>query len=169
MLHRFNILNKIYTDPKSLANELNKQKSSGKTISLTNGCFDLIHRGHLEYLRKAAEFGHIFVVILNSDESVHKLKGQYRPIQNQNDRAFTLACIQFIDYVLISGPEPRLNQELLDIPIDIYVKGGGYKLKSLDIGERKILESKGCRFEFVDLIKGYSTSELIKKILMTDD
>ena len=163
------IANKIYRDPVLLANVLNKERTPRKQVVLTNGCFDLIHRGHLEYLIQASSFGKIFVVILNSDTSIKKLKGQFRPIQHEGDRAFILACFKFVDYVLISGPDERLNKELEPLPIDVYVKGGDYSLEHLDSGEREILQKKNCKFQFIKFISGHSTTELIRKILLADD
>lgn len=163
------ITSKIYKDPVLLAKILNKKRTLKNQVILTNGCFDLIHRGHLEYLIQASSLGKIFVIILNSDASIKKLKGHYRPIQSEDDRSFLLSCFKFVDYVLISGPDERLNRELELLPIDIYVKGGDYCLDDLDPGERQILQKKGCKFHFIKFILGHSTTELIHKILLADD
>jgi rfaE bifunctional protein nucleotidyltransferase chain/domain len=161
---------KIFRDPNKLANILSVEKNKNEKIVMTNGCFDLIHRGHLEYLIKASEFGTKFLVVINSDQSVSSLKGNYRPIQNENDRSFLLACLSFVDYVLISsGPDKRLLKEFTPLPIDVYVKGGDYSIDRLDPQERQLLQAKNCQFKFIPFIQGHSTTELIHKIIMSTD
>ena len=103
----------------------------GKRIVLTNGCFDLLHRGHLEYLRESAGLGDILIVAINSDESVRMLKGQDRPLNTADDRAFALACLRFVDAVFIFGGA-RLADEIMALRPHVYTKAGDYTPETLD-------------------------------------
>ena len=136
-------------------------KKNGKIV-FTNGCFDIIHAGHVRYLTAAKNFGDILIVGLNTDDSVRRLKGNSRPINNQNDRAEVLLGLKAVDYVILFG-ENTAEALISEIKPDIYVKGGDYILETLP--EAKIVQSYGGRVEFVNLVAGRSTTNVIKKIL----
>ena len=138
-------------------------RRKGKKIVFTNGCFDIIHAGHVRYLTAAKNFGDILIVGLNTDESVRRLKGNSRPINNQNDRAEVLSGLKAVDYVIFFG-ENTAEALISEIKPDIYVKGGDYSLKTLP--EAKIVQNFGGRVEFINLVAGKSTTNLIEKILM---
>lgn len=134
----------------------------GKKIVFTNGCFDIIHAGHVRYLTTAKNFGDVLIVGLNTDESVRKLKGASRPINNQDDRAEVLLGLKAVDHVIFFG-EQTAESLIAEVKPDIYVKGGDYTLETLP--EAKIVQKYGGRVEFVNLVAGRSTTNLIKKIL----
>jgi len=139
---------------------LNSKERKSKVV-FTNGCFDLIHLGHVRYLKEAKNLGDILVVGVNSDESVRRLKGEGRPILPQEARAEIVSSFFFVDYVVIFGEETPEKLISLLKP-DIHVKGGDYKEK--EIPERRIVESYGGKVVLVDLIEGYSTTSIIEKI-----
>ena len=136
-----------------------KAKKENKKVVFTNGCFDLLHRGHIEYLKKAKRLGDILIVGLNSDSSVRKIKGQGRPIQKQADRAAILASLYFVDYVCIFNELTPFKLISKLIP-DILVKGGDWKVK--DIVGKDIVESHGGKVLSIKMVKGKSTSGIIK-------
>jgi len=138
-----------------------REKLTGKKIVFTNGCFDIIHVGHVRYLTTAKSFGDVLIVGLNTDESVRKLKGESRPINNQNDRAEVLLGLKAVDYVIFFGEQTAENI-IAEVKPDIYVKGGDYTLDTLP--EAKIVQSYGGRVELVNLVQGKSTTKIIKKI-----
>ncbi len=135
-----------------------------KKVVFTNGCFDIIHAGHVRYLTAAKNFGDVLIVGLNSDNSVRKLKGALRPINNQADRAEVLLALKSVDYVIIFD-ELTAENLIAQVKPDIYVKGGDYTLDTLP--EAKIVQNYGGRVEFVKLVAGKSTSNIIKKIEAT--
>ena len=137
-----------------LSEELN---SKGKKIVFTNGCFDIIHSGHIRYLETAKSFGDILIVGLNSDQSVKKLKGEGRPINNENDRALILAALEVVDYVVIFHEETPYKL-IQAITPTILVKGGDYEGEKI-IGQDLVNETK-----LVEFIEGKSTSLTINKI-----
>lgn len=132
-----------------------------KKIVFTNGCFDIIHVGHVRYLTTAKSFGDVLIVGLNTDESVRKLKGSSRPVNNQYDRAEVLLGLKAVDYVIFFGEQTAENL-IAEIQPDIYVKGGDYTLETLP--EAKIVQSYGGRVELVNLVAGKSTTNIIEKI-----
>ena len=136
-------------------------KKKGKKIVFTNGCFDLLHPGHIYYLKEAKKKGSILILGLNSDSSVRKLKGKGRPLIPQKDRAELLANFEFIDYITIfdeDTPERLIKQ----ISPDVLVKGGDYKKE--DVIGGKFVAEKGGKVLIIPFLKGHSTSKLIKKI-----
>jgi glycerol-3-phosphate cytidylyltransferase len=139
---------------------LNSEERKSKVV-FTNGCFDLIHLGHVRYLKEAKNLGDILVVGLNSDYSVKKLKGKGRPILPQEARAEIISSLSFVDYVVIFDEETPERLISLIKP-DVHVKGGDYKGK--EIPERKIVESYGGKVILVNMVKGYSTTSLIEKV-----
>jgi D-glycero-beta-D-manno-heptose 1-phosphate adenylyltransferase len=143
---------------KKLSVIVNKLKKSGKKIVFTNGCFDLIHAGHIKSFQKAKSLGDVLVVGLNSDSSVRRLKGPDRPLVNEKSRACVVSALEAVDYVTIFSEDTPAELIALLKP-DILVKGGDYKLNKI-VGRENV--KKVVR---VPLLKGYSTTELIKKIV----
>ena len=138
-----------------------KLKAASQTFVFTNGCFDLLHRGHVEYLRQARALGDCLAVGLNDDESVHALKGPGRPIVPQEDRAALLAALQCVSHVCIF-PEESVERLVNDLLPDVLVKGGDYAQK--DIVGREIVEAHGGRVCALPLWQGLSSSDLINRI-----
>lgn len=138
-------------------------KAANKKLVMTNGCFDILHRGHVTYLLKARELGDAFVAAINSDRSVQELKGPNRPVTNEQDRAFVLASLMFVDCVVIFDTK-RCDGIINLLKPDIYVKGSDYNLDTMDKDERKTLEAVGSKIEFIDFVEGYSTTSIIKKM-----
>lgn len=133
----------------------------GKKIVFTNGCFDILHVGHVRYLTAAKNFGDVLIVGLNTDESVKKLKGASRPVNNQNDRAEVLLGLKAVDHVIFFGEDTAENL-ITELQPDIYVKGGDYTLDTLP--EAKIVQAYGGQIELVKLVEGKSTTNIIEKI-----
>lgn len=140
-----------------------KLRSDGKKIVTTNGCFDLLHAGHVRYLQAARALGDLLVVGLNGDRSVHELKGPGRPITTESDRAEILAALACVDLVTIF-PEIRATKFLTAVRPAIYVKGGDYTSETLDEAELKILENFEAAIRIIPFEAGYSTSGLIERI-----
>ncbi|MDD5455940.1 MAG: bifunctional D-glycero-beta-D-manno-heptose-7-phosphate kinase/D-glycero-beta-D-manno-heptose 1-phosphate adenylyltransferase HldE [Candidatus Margulisbacteria bacterium] len=144
-------------DMKTLDITLKKLKNNNKKIVFTNGCFDIIHRGHLEYLKKAKSLGDILIIGVNSDSSVRKLKGKTRPINKSEDRMNLLSHLDFVDYI-VEFSEDTPYELLKTVKPDILVKGGDYKPSEV-IGRQFARELKILPF-----VQGYSTTNIIKKI-----
>jgi rfaE bifunctional protein nucleotidyltransferase chain/domain len=140
-------------------------RSSGQRIVFTNGCFDLLHRGHLEYLASAKTYGDILVIGLNSDLSVRRLKGANRPFTSEQDRAYILSQLQMVDAVCIFAEDTPL-QLISEIQPDVLVKGGDYKIE--EIVGKDVVERQGGLVITVPVIAGRSTSGLIEKIRKTN-
>ena len=138
-----------------------KERAAGKTIVFTNGCFDIIHAGHVRYLTGARALGDCLIVGLNSDESVRSLKGPSRPVNGQADRAEVLAGLKAVDYVVVFH-EKTAETLVTEIKPDIYAKGGDYKVAELP--EAKVVEAYGGRLVLIPEVKGRSSSNIIKKI-----
>jgi D-glycero-beta-D-manno-heptose 1-phosphate adenylyltransferase len=135
-------------------------------IVFTNGCFDLLHVGHVRYLTAAKQLGDILVVGLNSDASVRQLKGADRPINPEADRAEILAALTVVDHVVIFA-DMRVNRLITILRPDLYVKGGDYSVDSLDRGEVDALRSIGAEIKILPLVPGRSTTRLIEAIQKT--
>lgn len=139
-------------------------KAAGNTIVFTNGCFDIIHAGHVRYLAEARKLGGSLIVGLNSDRSVRELKGPTRPVNHQDDRAEVLAALAAVDYVVIF--DERTAESLIsEVKPDIYVKGGDYCIE--DIPEAKIVAGNGGKTVLIPEVAGRSSSNIIKKISET--
>jgi rfaE bifunctional protein nucleotidyltransferase chain/domain len=151
---------KIYKLNRDLDLLINTLKSQGKKIVFTNGVFDIIHRGHVEYLNEAKSHGDILIVGLNSDSSVKKIKGESRPVNNENDRAFVLINLKAVDYVIIFEEDTPYNLIKAVVP-HVLVKGGDWKPEDI-VGSDIVLNSGGEVFS-LKYIDGYSTTEIIKK------
>src|SRR5215470_4897336 len=146
-----------------LADRCEKLRAAGKKIVATNGCFDLLHVGHVRYLHAARALGDFLVVGLNGDRSVHELKGAGRPITSQSDRAEILAALECVDLVTIF-PEIRAMKFLAAVRPAVYVKGGDYSSETLDDEERAVLKEMGAKIRLIPFETGYSTSGLIEQI-----
>jgi D-glycero-beta-D-manno-heptose 1-phosphate adenylyltransferase len=154
-------LNKIQTSD-SIKQILSRLKFLGKKIVFTNGCFDIIHKGHVNYLANAADFGDILIIGLNSDNSVKRLKGENRPIQNQEARAQILASMFFISYVIIFEEDTPYN--LIDIiRPDVLVKGGDYKEIDKIVGY-DIVKANGGDVFTIPFVDGFSSTSIMDKI-----
>jgi D-glycero-beta-D-manno-heptose 1-phosphate adenylyltransferase len=160
-MENLNLIESKIFSQENLQNKLAFWKFKDQKIVFTNGCFDLLHLGHVEYLAKAKDLGNILVVGLNSDESVRKLKGPHRPINHQHARALTLAAFFFVDAVVIFEEETPVELIRMVQP-DILVKGKDYK--EHEIAGNEIVKAKGGRIVTIDLVKGFSSSQLIEKI-----
>lgn len=132
-----------------------------KIIVFTNGCFDILHRGHIEYLSKAANNGDILIVGLNTDKSVKKIKGSGRPYQDEKSRALILASLHFVTAVILFNEETPYELIKLIQP-DVLVKGSDYKPD--EIVGYDIVKAKGGKVITIDYIKGYSSSDITEKI-----
>lgn len=152
--------NKI-KNSETLLKTIKKWKKEGKKIVFTNGCFDILHLGHIDYLEKSALLGDKLIVAVNTDLSVRKLKGITRPLNDEYSRARLLAALGFVDAVILFGEETPL--ELIQkISPTILVKGDDYQIKEIVGGD--FVQKNGGEVKTVPLVKGYSTSNLIKKI-----
>lgn len=132
-----------------------------KKIVFTNGCFDIIHAGHVEYLAKARDLGHVLIIGLNTDESVHRLKGPHRPVTPENARALTLAALSFVDAVILFSEDTPLELIRLIQP-DVLVKGKDYDGKEI-VGS-DIVKARGGEVVTIELVKGFSTTHTLEKI-----
>jgi len=142
---------------KKLIAKLDGLKKQNRRIVFTNGCFDIIHRGHVEYLQKARQLGDFLIIGLNSDASIHRIKGPERPLNKEADRAAVLGAMSCVDYVVIFDEDTP--QELLSqLRPDILVKGADYKLE--EVVGREFVK----KVVLIDYLKGYSTTNLINKI-----
>ncbi len=153
--------NKLISSLDSLVELCNNCRASGKKIIMTNGCFDILHTGHIYLLSEAKKLGDILVVALNSDLSVKLNKGDARPFNSDIDRAYVLSAIKSVDHIIIFNEETPEKIISTIIP-DILVKGSDYKGKY--IAGRKFLENHGKKIALIDLVEGKSTTELINKI-----
>ncbi len=160
MSHHQNIINKIHTWD-SLSEQVKKWHAAGEKIVFSNGCFDLIHRGHIDYLAKSADMGTKLVLGLNTDASVSKLKGPHRPIQDEQSRQFILSALAFVDAVTLFDEETPYELIKLVQP-DVLVKGSDYKPENI-VGYDVVMAKDG-EVKTIDYIEGYSTSGIETKI-----
>ncbi len=149
-------------DLNTAKNLVNTWKSAGEKVVFTNGCFDIVHLGHIDYLEKARAKGNKLILGLNTDASVRKLKGEKRPLVNEYARSRMMAALQFVDAVILFDEDTPL--ELINaLKPNILVKGNDYSIENI-VGAKEVLENGGS-VETIELIKGYSTTEIINKIL----
>ncbi len=145
----------------NVAEFIAKLHKSGKTVVATNGCFDILHVGHVRYLQKTKSFADYCIVLLNSDKSVRSIKGETRPINNENDRAEILCALSCVDYVVMFDEDSPRN--LLDeIKPDVYTKGADYTMETLP--EADIMRKNNTRVEFITFVEGKSTTNTIEKM-----
>ncbi|MBX2911288.1 MAG: D-glycero-beta-D-manno-heptose 1-phosphate adenylyltransferase [Cyclobacteriaceae bacterium] len=154
------IREKVKDWPQSKA-QVGAWQRQGQKVVFTNGCFDILHLGHVDYLEKAAALGDRLVVGLNSDASVRGFKGEDRPVQDQNSRARILASLQFVDMVVLFDQNTPLELISSLVP-DILVKGGDYMAENIVGAE--VVKKNGGEVKTIDFVPGYSTSRIIEKI-----
>ncbi len=137
-------------------------QADGKRLVLTNGCFDLLHTGHVRYLQQARELGEALLVAVNSDRSVRELKGPERPLNGELDRAEVLAALRCVNHVTIFEGM-RVTEVIRSLRPAIYAKGGDYTLETLDPGERAALEEVGAEIRLLPLVPDRSTTGLLER------
>lgn len=152
----------MIVERKTLKEICSDLKNSGKKIVFTNGCFDLIHSGHILYLSEAKKLGDILIIGLNSDDSVKRLKGNGRPINNETDRAIVLDALKFVDYLTIFDEDTPFELISLLKP-DVLVKGGDYKAD--EVVGADIVKANGGEIVIIPYVQGKSTSAIIQKIV----
>ena len=160
MKHLEKIYDKILNS-ESLEERLNLWRKEGKTIVFSNGCFDILHRGHVEYLSKAADLGDILIIGLNTDASVKRIKGPLRPVNDEKARAVVLAALEFVDAVVFFEEDTPYSL-IKNVQPDVLVKGKDYKAE--DIVGYDIVVGKGGRVETIELVEGFSTTNTIEKM-----
>ncbi len=149
-------------EEKKLKKIVQRLRRKGKRIVFTNGCFDILHYGHIKYLESAKGYGDVLIVAVNSDSSVRKLKGKSRPINNQTERTNIVASLGCVDYVTVFK-EPTPYRMIKNLKPDYLIKGADWKKE--DIIGRDIVASYGGKVGVVPFIKNYSTTDLIRKII----
>ena len=160
-MHKIQWIESKILDVVSMKRQVNVWQSLGKKVVFTNGCFDILHRGHLDLIAKAADLGNVLVVGLNTDASVKRLKGHERPINHEQDRAFQMASLLCVDAVCMFG-EDTPDELINALSPDVLVKGGDYDINSI-VGAKHVM-SYGGKVEIIPLVEGYSTSTLIASI-----
>lgn len=145
----------------NIENLVKDLRNQNKTIVMTNGCFDILHVGHVRYLQKTKSFADVLILALNTDKSIRTIKGEGRPINNENDRAEVLSALECVDYI-VPFDENSPAELLKTVKPDVYTKGADYTLETLP--ETKVVQSFGGRIEFIDFVEGKSTTNLIQKI-----
>ena len=151
---------RLYSDRQKLRQVIEVRQKAGQTIVFTNGCFDILHRGHVEYLCRARDLGDALIVGVNSDESVRGLKGDGRPVQPLEDRMRILASLISVDYVI--GFSESTPEALLSVlQPDVHTKGGDYDVQALP--EAKVVQAYGGRIELIQFLDGRSSSGIIRK------
>jgi len=153
----------------SMKQQVESWKKGGLTIAFTNGCFDILHKGHVLYLEEAASKADKLIIAVNSDTSVSQLKGPNRPVKDENSRALILAALGFVDGVLIFSEETPINL-LKELKPQVLIKGGDYDPACADenspkyiVGRKEQLE-RGDRVEVIQFVEGYSSTNLINKM-----
>ena len=165
-LYTYNMkhLEKIYDkilNRESLEEMLNLWRKEGKTIVFSNGCFDILHRGHVEYLSKAADLGDILIIGLNTDASVRRIKGPSRPVNDEKARAVVLAALEFVDAIMFFEEDTPYNL-IKTVQPDVLVKGKDYKAE--DIVGYDIVTNKGGKVETIELVEGFSTTNIVNSM-----
>jgi len=151
---------KIY-DRKNLETQLAIWRFQSKKIVFTNGCFDLLHLGHIDYLSKAKDFGDVLIIGVNTDDSVRRLKGATRPVTDEISRSVILASLQFVNAVILFDEDTPYNL-IKQVQPDMLVKGSDYKAE--DVVGYDIVKAKGGEIVAIDFLEGYSTSSILSKI-----
>jgi len=147
-----------HTELQKIRERLKKER---KTVVFTNGVFDIVHRGHVEYLSKARELGDVLIVGMNTDASVRRLKGPKRPVVSQDDRAFVLAALRVVDYVCLFDEDTPYNL-INEVVPDVLVKGSDWAIN--DIVGKDIVEAAGGKVQTIDYVPNRSTTNIIQKI-----
>lgn len=149
------------TTKSELESQIKNWRNAGQKIVFTNGCFDLLHLGHIDYLAKAKDLGDRLIIGLNTDASVQRIKGPSRPVKDEKSRAHILASMQFVDAVIFFDDETPLNL-ISWVKPDVLVKGGDYIIEGI-VGHEIVLENGG-EVRTIEFVDGYSSSKLIDKI-----
>lgn len=152
---------KVVYDYQELANDIAYWKFKDKKVVFTNGCFDILHRGHVEYLAKAASLADIMVVGLNTDSSVTRLKGSKRPVQDETSRALILASLSFVTRVVLFD-EDTPYELIKFVQPDVLVKGSDYKAE--EIVGYDVVKAKSGEVVTIDIVDGYSTTAIVRKL-----
>lgn len=160
-MDKLNIIQSKIIDINNIESYLTYWNLKNKKIVFTNGCFDILHRGHIEYLAQAANHGDILLIGLNTDNSVRRIKGNSRPVQDQLARAMVLASLQFVSAVILFDEDTPYELIKIVNP-DVLVKGSDYKTE--DIVGYDIVTAKGGEVVTIDFIEGYSTTSIIEKL-----
>ena len=160
MSHLNKINSKIFSLG-DLKNQVNAWKQAGEDVIFTNGCFDIIHRGHIEVLAQTADLGDRLIIGLNSDTSIQKLKGKNRPIIEEQSRAILLASLEFVDAVVIFSEDTPLKLISALLP-DVLAKGGDYEIETI-VGH-EIVQQNGGKVKLVPFVDGFSSTTIIEKI-----
>lgn len=145
----------------ALKEQMTKWRAAGEQVVFTNGCFDILHLGHIDYLEKASQLGSKLIIGINSDSSVQRLKGPQRPVQPENARARMLAALAFVDAVILFGEDTPLEL-IKQLRPQILVKGDDYSISQI-VGAAEVLQDGG-EVKTISLVQGYSTSAIIEKI-----
>ena len=144
-----------------LKNKVTSWKENGHKIVFTNGCFDIMHKGHIEVLSKSSDLGDKLIIGLNSDSSVQKLKGNSRPIIDENSRAIALAALSFVDAIVLFSEETPINL-ISTLNPDILAKGGDYEIRTI-VGH-EIVQKNGGEVILIPFVDGFSSTNIINKI-----
>jgi rfaE bifunctional protein nucleotidyltransferase chain/domain len=160
MLHLNKLNTKIYS-LEELEDQVNAWKQAGEEVVFTNGCFDIIHRGHIEVLAQTADLGDRLIIGLNSDSSIQKLKGEDRPIIDEQARAILLAALSFVDAVILFPEDTPINLISTLLP-DVLAKGGDYEIETI-VGH-EIVQNNGGEVILVPFVDGFSSTIIIDKI-----
>ena len=160
MSHLNKINSKIFSLD-DLKNQVNAWKQAGEEVVFTNGCFDIIHRGHIEVLAQTADLGDRLIIGLNSDSSIQKLKGEDCPIIEEQSRAILLASLEFVDAVVIFSEDTPLKLISALLP-DVLAKGGDYEIETI-VGH-EIVQQNGGKVKLVPFVDGFSSTTIIEKI-----
>ena len=160
MSHLNKINSKIFSLD-DLKNQVNAWKQAGEEVVFTNGCFDIIHRGHIEVLAQTADLGDRLLIGLNSDSSIQKLKGENRPIIDEQARAILLSALSFVDAVILFPEETPINLISTLLP-DVLAKGGDYEIETI-VGQ-EIVQNNGGKVKLVPFVDGFSSTTIIEKI-----
>ena len=160
MSHLKTLSSKIY-NLDTLTSQVEQWKMAGKKVVFTNGCFDIIHRGHIEVLARTADLGDKLIIGLNSDQSIQKLKGKDRPIIDEQSRAFLLAALSFVDAIVLFSKDTPLKLISTLLP-DVLAKGGDYEIETI-VGH-EIVQKNGGKVKLVPFLDGFSSTTIIDKI-----
>lgn len=148
-------------DRKNIVELITELRKDGKTVVTTNGCFDILHVGHVRYLQKTKTFADYSIVMLNSDKSVRSIKGPTRPVNNENDRAEILCALECVDFVVLFDEDSPQNL-IAEIKPNVHTKGADYTVDTLP--EAKTIMENGGRIEFISFVEGKSTTSIIEKM-----
>jgi rfaE bifunctional protein nucleotidyltransferase chain/domain len=150
-----------------LAREADRLRAAGRRLVLTNGCFVLLHAGHVDYLERARALGDALVVALNSDRSVRELKGPTRPVNPEQDRARVVSALRAVDYVVVFD-SLRVTDVIRAVRPALYAKGGDYTVETLDPGERAALTQAGTEIHILPLVPGRSTTAILARAALPE-